>query len=117
MALLNKTAYVVEKDKLIYDFRHPIDAVNLEVSVPAETAGEIKRGQVLDVASGVYGVHAKSGVPCAIAAEDTSYAADETKVTVSAYISGSFRISEVVANPELSASDLEALRSKGIYLK
>lgn len=117
MSILNKQAYVVEKDKLVYDSKHPIDVANIPVTITPSDAGEIKRGQILDCKDGEYSLHAEDGEPSAIVAETTSYAADDTTVVVTAYISGSFRASEIVANPELTAADTEALRGKGIYLK
>lgn len=117
MSLLNKPIYEVDKDRLIYDAKHPIDAIIVQVSVPENTAGTIKRGQVIDHADGVYSIHASEGTPSMIAAEETSYAADDTSVPVTVYISGNFRASEVIADPEMTTEDMEALRGKGICLK
>lgn len=117
MALLNKQAYAVERDRLVYDAKHPVDGAAVPVKITAEEDGVIKRGQVLDCADGEYSVHAANGEASVIVAEDTDYAADDTEITVSVYISGSFRASEVIADPELTAGDMEALRGKGIYLK
>lgn len=117
MSLLNKQAYTVEKDKLIYDGKHPIDVMSIPVAITPSAAGEIKRGQVIDCTAGVYGIHAEAGEPSAIAAETTSYAADDTEVMVTVFVSGTFRTSEIIANPDLTEADTEALRSRGIYLK
>ena len=117
MSLLNKEAYVVEKDKLVYDAKHPIDAAAVRVKITAGESGVIRRGQVLDCAGGVNSVHAADGSVSAIAAEDTSYVTGDTEITVAAYISGTFRASEVIAEPELTDGDIEAFRGKGIYLK
>ena len=117
MSLLSRQAYAMEKDRLVYDTKHPIDASAVRVTVPAGTCGVIRRGQVLDCTDGVYSVHAEGGAASAIAAEDTEYALDETEVTVVSYISGSFRAGEVIADPELTDGDTEVLRGKGIYLK
>lgn len=117
MALLNRQAYAVEKDRLVYDAKHPVDAAAVPVNITAEEDGVIKRGQVLDCAGEEYSIHAADGDAGAIVAEDTDYAADDTEITVSVYISGSFRASEVIADPELTAGDMEALRGRGIYLK
>lgn len=117
MSLLNKEAYFVDKDKLVYDARHPIDAAAVRVKITADDSGEIERGQVLDCADGVYSVHADGGSVSAIVAEDTSYVSSDTEITVAAYISGTFRASEVIAEPELTDGDIEAFRGKGIYLK
>lgn len=117
MALLNKPAYEVEKDKLIYDVKHPFDVIMAQVTITADKAGVIKRGQVIDCASGVYRLHEESGEVSAIVQEDVSYASDDTELSVPVYITGTFRASEVIAEPELTAADLEIFRSKGIILK
>ena len=117
MSLLNKVAYAVMNDKLIYDGIHPIDGGAVEVKTPEGTGG-IKRGQIIDVtADGEYVLHADKGTPSVIAAENVEYAEDEDTVTVPIYISGTFRKSEVISDVELTAGDLETLRSKSIYLK
>ncbi|MCM1045629.1 MAG: hypothetical protein NC417_08975 [Candidatus Gastranaerophilales bacterium] len=118
MSLLNKEAYAMGKDKLVYDAKHPIDGAAVRVAISADGSGEIKRGQVLDCADGVYRVHAEGGTVSVIAAEDTSYSpSDDTEITVAVYTSGTFRASEVIADPELTAGDVEVFRAKGIYLK
>lgn len=117
MGLLNKIAYMVEKDRLIYDAKHPIDATAVEVAVASGTGGVLKRGQLLDCAGGVFSVHAESGMAGAIVADDTEYEPDAETVVVPVYTSGSFRGSEVVADPAITAADVEALRGGGIYLK
>lgn len=48
MALLNKMAYTVEKDKLVYDAKHPIDATAVQVTVGVDADGILRRGQLLD---------------------------------------------------------------------
>lgn len=118
--LLNRPAYTMEKDKLKYDMTHPFDASAVQLSVNKSGAakeGMVKRGQVLDAEDGVYTIHTTGGTASCIAAEDVSYAADDTEITVPVYISGTFTGSELVADPELEAADLEALRSKGIFVK
>lgn len=117
MPLLNKNAYVMEKDKLVYDAKHPVDGAAVRVKITATDSGVIKRGQVLDCAAGEYSVHAEGGSVSAIVAEDTSYAPADTEITVTVYISGTFRASEVIAEPKLTDEDIEAFRGKGIYLK
>ncbi len=117
MALLNKEAYVATPDNLIYDSKHPIDAENLEVTLDVSAAGTVKRGQIIDVSSGAYSIHANGGTPSAVVAEDTDYAADDTKVVVPCFVSGTFRLSEIIADPDLTEANLELLRSKGIFLK
>lgn len=117
MSLLNRPAYAVEKDKLIYDAKHPIDAGTVQLTIIADTNGVIRRGQLLDCADGVYSIHAAGGEASVIVAEDTSYASDDTEITVVVYSSGTFRASEIIADPEIEAADVETLRGKGIYLK
>ncbi|MCM1058323.1 MAG: hypothetical protein NC517_12060 [Firmicutes bacterium] len=117
MSLLNKQAYVMEKDRLIYDAKHPIDGAAVVVKIQADADGVIKRGQLLDCEDGVYRVHAADGKASAIVAEDAGFEAGETEITAAVYISGSFRASEVIANPEITDKDVEALRGSGIYLK
>lgn len=117
MSLLNKPAYAVGKDKLIYDATHPIDANAVLISVDGETDGVIERGQLIDCNNGTYSVHAEGGEVSAIVAESTPYTEDDTEVTVPVYISGTFRGSELKADPELTDADTEMLRGKGIYLK
>lgn len=51
--MLNREAYTMEKDKLVYDLSHPRDAKNVSVTVP-EGGGVIKRGQVIDYKDGQY---------------------------------------------------------------
>jgi hypothetical protein len=115
--LLNKQAYEVKSDTLIYDGSHPLDGSAYAVTVPGDAAGTIVKGQVIDVKDGAYSIHAASGTPAAVAAEDVSYDGTEGTITVPVYTSGALRISEVVADPELTAADIETLREKGIILK
>ena len=117
MSLLNKQAYTVIKDKLIYDAKHPIDATAVQVSVSTDTNGILKRGQILDCAGGVYSIHEEDGEASVIVAEDTGYASDDTEIRVPVYISGSFRASEVITDTEITSADIETLRARGIYLK
>lgn len=53
----------------------------------------------------------------AIIAEDTPYEDGDTEITAAVYISGTFRKSACISSVELETSDIENLRSKGIYLK
>lgn len=117
MTVSNKLAYTQTPDNLIYDSKHPVDAENLEITLAGGAEGEIQRGQVIDLDKGVYSIHAKDGVPTAIAAETRSFGADDSTVVVPSYVSGSFRTSEIIASPALGAADIEALREKGIFLK
>lgn len=117
MSLLNKQAYVMEKDKLVYDARHPIDAAAVQVTVTSDEGGEVKRGQLLDYSDGEYSIHSEGGEASVIVAEDTSYESDDSEITVAVYISGTFRTSEVIADPDITDADIETLRGKGIYLK
>lgn len=118
MGVLNKPAYELGKGGLIYDAQHDIDAKNVTLTVAVEKETVLAAGQVLDFdATNGWTVHAKDGVPAAILAEEVVLATDDTDVTVTAYISGDFHADRVTANPELTAANVEALRSKGIYLK
>ena len=114
---LNKEVYTVNKDNLVYDSSHPIDAKNMPVTVTAGTVGIIRRGQVLDFVEGKYKLHESSGTVSAIVAETISYTAEDTIVAVPAYISGTFRKSACITETELTDSNIEEFRSKGIYLK
>lgn len=114
--MLNREAYTMEKDKLVYDLSHPRDAKNISLTAP-EGGGIIKRGQVIDYKDGQYAVHASGGVAVAIVAEDIPYADGDTEITAAAYISGTFRKSACISGVELETSDIENLRSKGIYIK
>lgn len=117
MGLMNKDAYSVQPDRLIYEGRQPVDAKNMVVAITAETDGVIRRGQVIDEAAGVYSVHAEAGTPSCIAAEDVEYAADDTDVIVPCYITGTYHADAVIASPELTEANVETLREKGIILK
>lgn len=117
MTQLNAETYTVMPDNLIYDSKHPIDAENLEITLSGSKAGKVSRGQVIDVSNGAYSIHANNGTPSAIAAEDTAYEAEDTSVVVPCFVSGSFRQSEIVADPALTDANIEMLRSKGIFLK
>jgi hypothetical protein len=118
MALLNGEAYTVKRDKLIYDSKHPIDATTVQVSVTSDKEGVIRRGQLLYCKDGVYSAKkADDNEASAISVETTSYSSDDTDIVVEAYISGTFRKSEIVTDSDISAADEEALRGKGIYLK
>ena len=114
--ILNREIYSMEKDKLVYDLSHPRDAKNISLTAP-EGGGIIKRGQVIDYKDGQYAVHASGGVAVAIVAEDIPYADGDTEITAAAYISGTFRKSACISGVELETSDIENLRSKGIYIK
>lgn len=122
MKQLNKEAYEVTKDNLVYDGRHPLDAANVAVtSLPAE-GGELKRGLVLDYYGGNYVPHGTGDstyCAAAIVAESIAFGAGETEVTAAVYTSGSFRRSACIAGGDVEVTDMDAeeLRSKGIYLK
>lgn len=116
MSLLNRMAYVVEKDRLIYDAKHPIDATAVSVTTSSIASGVLRRGQLLDCTDGVYSIHAEGGTASVIVAKDTECASDEGTVIVPVYTSGSFRSSAVITDPAITAADVEALRG-GIYLK
>ena len=119
MSILNSPAYTVGKDKLIYDGTYPIDGNAIVLTITADADGVIKRGNVIDFDkdSEEYSLHKEGGVPSCIVADDTEYSAEDTAVVVPSYISGTFRASEVIADPELNEADVETLRSVGIHLK
>lgn len=117
MTLLNKMAYTVEKDRLVCDGKHPIDATAVQVTVESDTDGVLKRGQLLDFENEVYSIHAEGGTPSVIVAEDAEYASDDAEVTAAVYVSGTFRAGEIISEPEITVADIENLRSRGIYLK
>lgn len=118
MRQLNKEAYEVTKDSLVYDSRHPVDAVNVTVDVADAGEGMLPRGQVLDFADGKYSVHKSGGTVSVIVAESTGFTAENAgTVTVPVYTSGTFRMSACITEEELTETDMEAFRSKGIYLK
>lgn len=116
--LLNKEAYTMAKDKLVYDSKHPIDGKNVTVKITVSEAGTIKRGQIIDLASdGTYALHANNGDPCAIVAADADYKADDTTVVCEVYTSGAFRKSEIIATPDINTAGCDKLRARGIFLK
>ena len=115
--LLNKEAYKVTNDNLIYDSSHPIDARNVPVTVQTGAPGIIKRGQVLDFEGTGYKPHTENGTVSAIVAEDTPYTGEDATVAVPVYISGTFRETACITDTALSIQDREEFRSKGIYLK
>lgn len=117
MSLFNNLAYTIEKDRLVYDSKHPIDAIAVPVVTESGIDGAFKRGQLLDFDNDVYSIHAESGTPSAIVARDAIYTSDDTEVVVAVYTSGTFRASEVISEPAITIADIEGLRSKGIYLK
>ncbi|MFG6330042.1 MAG: hypothetical protein K1W06_11350 [Lachnospiraceae bacterium] len=112
---LNNEVYKMEKDNLVYDMSHPLDAKNITIALEGE--GVVKRGQVICYADGAYTLHSAGGVAAGIVAEDTPYTAEDTEITVPVYISGTFRTSACISGVELTMADIENLRSKGIYLK
>ncbi len=119
MSILNSPAYVVGKDKLIYDGTYPIDGDSVPVTIAADTDGVIRRGTIIDFngEKGEYTIHKEGGSPNRIVAEDTEYMAEDTEVVVPTYAGGTFRSSEITAEPELGEADIETLRSLGIHLK
>ena len=117
MEKANKMVGTMERDKLIYDMTHPFDAKAVTVTISVKADGKIKRGQVIDFKEDAHSIHSADGEASMIAAEDVEYASTDTEITVPVYISGTFRASEVIADPELTDKDMEKLREKGIYLK
>lgn len=116
---MNREVYEVGQDDLLYDSSHQRDASNVNLKVPAGKAGTLKKGQIIDFVASTkeYESHVESGSASCILTQDTEYAADDTTVVATVYISGSFRKSKVVTDVALTDVDIETLRSKGIYLK
>lgn len=116
--VLNNAAYQVHPDDLAADITHPADTRIVPVSLAeGHTGGMIRRGQVIDYGSSGYSIHAEDGTANCIAAEDTSYdAADET-ADCAVYVSGDFMARALVTDVDLTAADVESLRSAGIFLK
>lgn len=119
MSVLNRHAYSVEKDKLIYDGTYPIDGDAVAVTITADQDGLIRRGTLIDFdeATEEYKIHEAGGTPSRVAAEDTEYTESDTEVIVPTYTGGTFRLSEILSDSELSETDIEILRSVGIHLK
>lgn len=116
--LLNKEAYAMRDDTLVYDGIHAVDGTNITVELDGKSAGTIARGQIVDVKDdGTYVIHTERGIPAVIVAESVTYEAGDASVVVQAYTSGTFRAKLILANPELTAADIETLREKSIYLK
>lgn len=117
MKLLNKPAYEMERDKLIYDGTHPVDGSAVKVKLDVESGGAVLRGTLIDYADGVYSIHKSDGEASLIAAESVQYAAEEAEAVVPVYVSGTFRKCAVISEAEITDTDVETLRCKGIYLK
>lgn len=119
--LLNKESYEVGYNDLIYDGSHPVDgtAVTVTLSSAATADGSISAGQVIDWDStdDEYGLHAASGNVFGIVSEDTEYEAGDTEVVCAVYTTGTIRLSKVVTDVDLTSSDIETFREKGIFLK
>jgi len=117
MAVLNREAYTVGFDSLIYDNSHPADGTVVMVTVSEGTKGTVKKGQVIDFADGAYSIHAAGGEPGVIAEESVEYGEEDTEVAVQAYTGGTLRRAMIVCDPELTDAEIETLRTKNIYLK
>lgn len=118
--LLNRGG-TIDYGNLIYDGSHDTDAKNIAITVnggETKDEGVLNAGQVIDIdANGQFVVHATGGTPAYILAEDAEYASDDTAVTATVYISGTFRASKLIASPALTDADKVALQEKGIFLK
>lgn len=117
MEQLNKEAYTVGRDRLIYDASHPIDGTIIKVTLPGTEETKIERGQIIDHKDGVFSMHADSGVASVIAAETVIAEKGVTEIELEAYTSGTFRADATVSAVELTDADIQGLREKGIYLK
>lgn len=118
MSILNKEAYEVKRDELIYDSSRAPDAVNKVVSLP-EGKGTFLRGQILDFdeKTGKYAVHQTGGTASAIVAVTTEYDAEESDTVVECYVNGTFRKAACISAEELTENDWNNLRNSGIVLK
>lgn len=115
---LNENIGEMKPDDLIYDATHQLDARVVEVEIASGgKGGTLERGRVLDLKDGAYAVHAEGGAANVIVAESTEYSGEDDAVSVSAYISGSFRQSALVSDVELVPGDIEKLREVGIIVK
>lgn len=117
MKQLNKEAYRVEPNNLIYDYLRPIDTKNVVVTLPGKSAGILKRGQVIDFDDGNYAPHAESGTTNCLVTDDVAYTETDTEIVVSVYINGNYRKSKVITEVELTETDMDNLRIHGIVLK
>lgn len=117
MTRLNKDAYDVGYNSLIYDYLRPIDAKNIVVTLSGEKAGVLKRGQIIDFADETYTPHADGGAANCLVSDDVSYKEGDTEVVVSVYINGDYRASKVITDVELTETDMDNLRIHGIILK
>lgn len=119
MSLLNKEAYELKGDGLIYDYYGLIDGKTLTVSLDGTTAGVLKRGQLIDfdASTGTYKKHVSGGVANCIVEHDIEFATGEKEIVVSVYTGGNFRTSKVISDSEITVTDKENLRSKNIILK
>lgn len=124
MAKLLNTHYTTGNDNLIYDDGLPVEIANITVSqTAAEAAGEIVKGQVIDVdfddetAEATYSVHAADGVVNCIVAETEGYDVGAEEVPVTVITSGNLKADKIVTDVDLTDADLDALRKVNIVLK
>jgi hypothetical protein len=123
MELMNKPSYEVTPDKLIIDFRHPLDIKTVQL---AANQGTVKRGTVISIVDPthdyvVYGSVLAEGQTAnanCIIADDVDTTSTEAKVTVVVYISGNFNKNELIIKDgsTLDATNIEHLRNAGIYV-
>lgn len=115
---LNENIGEMKPDTLIYDATQRLDARVVEVEVASGgKGGTLERGQVLDLKDGAYVIHEEGGAANVVVAESTEYSGEDDAVSVSVYISGSFRRSALVSDAELAPGDVEKLREVGIIVK
>jgi hypothetical protein len=123
MELLNNKSYDVMPDKLIIDFRHPLDIKTVQV---AANQGTLKRGTVLSIVEPtldyvVFGSALTAGQTAkanCIIADDVLTTATDPKITVVVYISGNFNKNELIIaeGSTLDAAQVENLRNAGIFV-
>ncbi len=123
MELMNKPSYEVTPDKLIIDFRHPLDIKTVQL---VANQGTVKRGTVLSLVNPtnnyvVYGSALPEGQTAkanCIIADDVDTVSTEAKVTAVVYVSGNFNKNELIVKNDSTLDDMniEHLRNAGIYV-
>jgi hypothetical protein len=123
MELMNKPSYEEAPDKLIIDFRHPLDIKTIQL---AANQGTVKRGTVISSVDPthdyvVYGSVLTEGQTAkanCIIADDVDTTSTDAKVTAVVYISGNFNKNEFIVKDgsTLDATNIEHLRNAGIYV-
>lgn len=122
MVQLNESQ-VATPNNLIYDSELPVEYGTVTLAISPSADGKIEKGQVIDVdfdnstGAAAYSVHAASGVPCAIVAEDEPFVSTDTEVVVSVFTAGNLKANKIVTDVDLTDADVAELRKVGIVLK